>query len=229
MTTTTGILLFDDAEELDFAGPWEVLTAAAMLERFEAEKERRVGRGESELAAASGALEASRDPATWASRVVTIAESARPQRCAKGMRVLPDHTFADAPALDVIVVPGGQGTRREVGNPALLEWLRKAGAQCRWVTSVCTGALLLHEAGFAKGRRVTTHWSFVEALRQRGDVTVLENVRYVRDGNLVTAAGVSAGIDMALWLVGQLHDPAYARRVQHYIEYHPAPPYPAEV
>ena len=229
MATTTGILLFDNAEELDFAGPWEVLTAAAMLERFEAEKERRVGRGESELAAASGALEASRDPATWASRVVTIAESARPQRCAKGMRVLPDHTFADAPALDVIVVPGGQGTRREVNNPALLDWLRKAGAQCRWVTSVCTGALLLHEAGFAKGRRVTTHWSFVEALRQRGDVTVLENVRYVRDGNLVTAAGVSAGIDMALWLVGQLHDPAYARRVQHYIEYHPAPPYPAEV
>jgi transcriptional regulator GlxA family with amidase domain len=229
MTTTTGILLFDDAEELDFAGPWEVLAAAAMLERVEAEKASRVARGESEPAATAGALAASRDPATWASRVVTIAESARPQRCAKGMRVVPDHRFADAPALDVIVVPGGMGTRREVGNPALIEWLRKAGAQCRWVTSVCTGALLLHEAGFARGKRVTTHWSFVEQLRQRGDVTVLENVRYVRDGNVVTAAGVSAGIDMALWLVGQLHDPAYARRVQHYIEYHPAPPYPAEV
>jgi transcriptional regulator GlxA family with amidase domain len=94
---------------------------------------------------------------------------------------------------------------------------------------VCTGALLLHEAGFARGRRVTTHWSFVEPLRQRGDVTVLDHVRYVRDGNVVTAAGVSAGIDMALWLVGQLHDPAFARRVQHYIEYHPSPPYAAEV
>jgi transcriptional regulator GlxA family with amidase domain len=229
MTTTTGILLFDDAEELDFAGPWEVFTAAAMLECFEAEKASRLERGEADLAATAAAFEASRDRERWASRVVTIAQSERPQRCAKGMRVVPDHTFVNAPALDVVVVPGGQGTRREVGNPALVEWLRKAGAQCRWVTSVCTGALLLHEAGFAKGRRVTTHWSFVETLRQRGDVTVLEKVRYVRDGNLVTAAGVSAGIDMALWLVGQLYDPAFARRVQHYIEYHPAPPYAAEV
>ncbi|HET6304594.1 MAG TPA: DJ-1/PfpI family protein, partial [Myxococcota bacterium] len=183
----------------------------------------------SELAATAAAFEASRDRDRWASRVVSNAQSERPQRCAKGMRVVPDHSFANAPALDVVVVPGGQGTRREVGNPALVEWLRKTGAQCRWVTSVCTGALLLHEAGFAKGKRVTTHWSFVETLRQRGDVTVLEKVRYVRDGNLVTAAGVSAGIDMALWLVGQLHDPAFARRVQHYIEYHPAPPYAAEV
>jgi transcriptional regulator GlxA family with amidase domain len=229
MATTTGILLFDDAEELDFAGPWEVFTAAAMIETSDAETASRRTRGEPELAAAAAASQLSRDRSRWASRVVTLAESERPVRCAKGMRVVPDHGFANAPALDVVVVPGGWGTRREVANPALIEWLRKAGAECRWVTSVCTGALLLHEAGFAKGRRVTTHWSFVEQLRQRGDVTVLEQVRYVRDGNLVTAAGVSAGIDMSLWLVGQLHDPAFARRVQHYIEYHPAPPYAAEV
>jgi transcriptional regulator GlxA family with amidase domain len=229
MATTTGILLFDDAEELDFAGPWEIFTAAAMLEASEAERELRLARGESELAAAAAALDASRERERWTSRVVTVAERERPVRCAKGMRVLPDHDFASAPALDVVVVPGGWGTRREVGNAALVEWLRKTGAGCRWVTSVCTGALLLHEAGFAKGRRVTTHWSFVEALRQRGDVTVLEHVRYVRDGNLVTSAGVSAGIDMALWLVGQLHDPAFARRVQHYVEYQPSPPYAAEV
>jgi transcriptional regulator GlxA family with amidase domain len=229
MATTTGILLFEDAEELDFAGPWEVFTAAAMIETSDAETASRRTRGEPELAAAAAASQVSRDRSRWASRVVTLAESERPVRCAKGMRVVPDHGFANAPALDVVVVPGGWGTRREVANPALIEWLRKAGAECRWVTSVCTGALLLHEAGFAKGRRITTHWSFVEQLRQRGDVTVLEQVRYVRDGNLVTAAGVSAGIDMSLWLVGQLHDPAFARRVQHYIEYHPAPPYAAEV
>jgi transcriptional regulator GlxA family with amidase domain len=229
MATTTGILLFEDVEELDFAGPWEVFTAAAMIETSDAETASRRTRGEPELAAAAAASQVSRDRSRWASRVVTLAESERPVRCAKGMRVVPDHGFANAPALDVVVVPGGWGTRREVANPALIEWLRKAGAECRWVTSVCTGALLLHEAGFAKGRRVTTHWSFVEQLRQRGDVTVLEQVRYVRDGNLVTAAGVSAGIDMSLWLVGQLHDPAFARRVQHYIEYHPAPPYAAEV
>ena len=113
-------------------------------------------------------------------------------------------------------------------DAVLLAWLKQAAAPCTWVTSVCTGALLLHEAGPARGRRVTTHWGFVSALRERGDVTVLERVRYVRDGNLVTAAGVSAGIDMALWLVGQLRDPDFARRVQHYIEYEPAPPYAAE-
>ena len=111
----------------------------------------------------------------------------------------------------------------------LLEWLAKTAARCRWVTSVCTGSLLLHAAGPARGKRVTTHWGFIEGLRKRGDVTVLDDVRYVRNGNLVTAAGVSAGIDMALWLVGQLHDPETARKVQRYIQYAPAPPYTAEV
>jgi transcriptional regulator GlxA family with amidase domain len=97
------------------------------------------------------------------------------------------------------------------------------------VTSVCTGALLLHEAGFARGKRVTTHWAFVESLRARGEVTVLEGRRYVRDGNVVTSAGVSAGIDMTLWLVGQVHGVDHARAVQKAIEYEPAPPYSAEV
>ena len=103
--------------------------------------------------------------------------------------MLPDHTFADAPRLDIVLVPGGQGTRREVDNPVVIDWLRTVGARCTWVTSVCTGALLLHEAGFAQGKRVTTHWSFIETLRARGDVTVLEDTRYVRDGNLVTGNG----------------------------------------
>lgn len=197
-TTTIGILLFDDAEELDFVGPWEVLASAAM--------------------AKPGAL-----------RVVTIAERAEPVRCAKGMRVLADHGFEDAPVLDVVLVPGGMGTRREVDNPVLIDWLRKVGAGCRWVTSVCTGSLLLHGAGFTAGRRITTHWAFVKTLRERAtEATVLDDVRYVRDGNVVTAAGVSAGIDMSLWLVGQLFDPATARLVQRYIQYEPSPPYAAE-
>jgi len=199
MAITTGILLFPDVEELDFAGPWEVLTSAAAF-----------GPGQGD-------------------RVVTIAEREEPVRAAKGLRVLPDHDFADAPPLDVLLVPGGIGTRREVGNAALIDWLGKAAASCRWVTSVCTGTLLLHEAGLARGRRVTTHWAFAKTLRERGDVEVLEHVRYVRDGNLVTAAGVSAGIDMALWLVGQLHGAEHARNVQRYIQYDPAPPYAAEV
>jgi len=197
MAITTGILLFPDAEELDFVGPWEVFTMAKGVRPED--------------------------------RVVTIAQTREPVRCAKGLRVLPDHSFDDAPKLDVVLVPGGQGTRREVNNPALIEWLRKTGAQCQWVTSVCTGTLLLHEAGFAKGRRVTTHWTFIEQLRARGDVEVLERIRYVRDGNVVTSAGVSAGIDMALWLLGQIHGVTVARQVQRFMEYDPAPPYAAEV
>jgi transcriptional regulator GlxA family with amidase domain len=196
MGITTGVLIFNDAEELDFVGPWEVFTMARLFAPDD--------------------------------RVVTIAETREPVRAAKGLRVLPDHTFADAPDLDVVLVPGGIGTRREVGNPVLIDWLRKAGARSTWVTSVCTGSLLLHEAGFANGRRITTHWGFVKTLRERG-ADVLENVRYVRDGNLVTAAGVSAGIDMALWLVGQIHGVPAARQVQRAMEYDPAPPYTAEV
>jgi len=162
--------------------------------------------------------------------VVTLAERADPVRCAKGMRVIPDHTFADAPALDVVLVPGGQGTRREVDNPRAIGWLREIAPSLRWVTSVCTGSLLLCEAGFATGRRVTTHWAFVEDLRKRyPDVEVLADVRYVRDGNVCTAAGVSAGIDLALWLTGQIWGIDTARKTQRAMEYDPAPPYAAEV
>jgi transcriptional regulator GlxA family with amidase domain len=197
MGITTGILLFDDAEELDFAGPWEVFTMAARKQQGD--------------------------------RVVTIAQQPGPVRCAKGLRVIPDHAFSDAPELDVVVVPGGQGTRREVDNPVLLEWLRKTAARCRFTTSVCTGSLLLLGAGLAAGKRITTHWAFLDALRERGGATVVGDVRYVRDGNLVTAAGVSAGIDMSLWLVGQLYDVPHARNVQRLMQYDPAPPYAADV
>jgi len=163
-------------------------------------------------------------------RVVTIAERAGPVACAKGMRVLPDHTLGDAPEIDVVLVPGGIGTRREVDNPVVIDWLRKIAPRLDWVTSVCTGALLLCGAGFATGRRVTTHWAFIDDLRKRyPDVEVLADVRYVRDGNLCTAAGVSAGIDLALWLTGQIWGIDTARKTQRAMEYDPAPPYAAEV
>jgi transcriptional regulator GlxA family with amidase domain len=196
--TTIGILLFEDAEELDFVGPWEVFTMAA--------KQR------SDI------------------RALTLAERAEPVRCAKGMRVIPDASLADTPALDVVLVPGGIGTRREVDNPTVIDWLARTAPSAQWITSVCTGSLLLCEAGLARGRRVTTHWAFVETLRKRyPDTEVLERVRYVRDERLCTAAGVSAGIDMALWLAGQLWGVATARNTQRAMEYDPAPPYTAEV
>ena len=161
-----------------------------------------------------------------ADTAVLIAESADPVRCAKGLRVLPDHTPADHPALDVLLVPGGVGTRREVANPALIGWIAGVGAE--WITSVCTGSLLLHEAGHARGRRVATHHSFEDELEARGDITVVRDARYVVDGNLVTSQGVSAGIDMALWLVGRLHGRDHSRAVRRNIQYDPAPPYLAD-
>ena len=192
-----GILIFDDAEELDFAGPWEVFKMA-------------------------------REAKPDAFELVLIAERDAPVRCRGGMRVLPDTTIANCPSLDVLLVPGGQGTRREVENRVLLDWIAKIAATAQWVTSVCTGAMLLTAAGPARGKKVTTHWNFVKALRERGEASeVLDNFRYVRDGNVVTSAGVSAGIDMALWLIGQWHGAEFARGVQRFMEYDPAPPYAA--
>jgi len=200
VTLKIGILIFDDAEELDFVGPWEVFTMAN-------EMAKRMGR------------EAPHE-------VVLVAERDAAVRCAKAMRVLPDTVTSECRALDVLLVPGGQGTRREVNNKALLDWIAAVAKTAKWVTSVCTGAMLLTASGPAKGKRVTTHWAFVETLRARNEAAeVVANYRYVRDGNVVTAAGVSAGIDMALWLVGEWHGPDFARTVQRGMEYDPAPPY----
>jgi transcriptional regulator GlxA family with amidase domain len=202
--TTYGLLIFPDAEELDFVGPWEVFTASAMARKLDGD-----GDGEGD-------------------RAVLIAQSLDPVRCHKGLRVLPDHTLDDHPPLDVVLVPGGIGTRAEAGNQVLLDWLAAAGETAEWATSVCTGALLLVASGLARDKRVATHWSFEDALEKRGDCTVVRNARWVQDGKIVTSQGVSAGIDMALWLIGQLHGVDHARTVQRYIQYQPAPPYAAD-
>ncbi|MFP6697609.1 MAG: DJ-1/PfpI family protein [Alphaproteobacteria bacterium] len=192
--TTIGILFFENTEELDAVGPWEVFTMAA----------------------------AQRDEI----KVVSISERGGTVKCSKGLRIVMDHSFADAPKLDVLLVPGGMGTRTEVDNPELLAWIAAVAPDCQWVTSVCTGSYLLAEAGPAAGKRITTHWGAIDMVRQRGKAgEVLENIRYVRDGNLLTSAGVSAGIDMALWLMGEMYSPEFARSVQRNMEYDPAPPY----
>lgn len=204
MALKIGILVFDGAEELDFVGPWEVFTMANEVARHQKLPEPH--------------------------HVFLVAERDAPIRCAKGMRVLPDALTAQTPSLDVLLIPGGQGTRREVDNEALLGWIAAVSAKATWITSVCTGAVLLTAAGPAKGKRVTTHRGFIEELRARGEAAeVLSRYRYVRDGNVVTAAGVSAGIDMALWLTGQIHGPEFARAVQRVMEYDPAPPYAASI
>jgi transcriptional regulator GlxA family with amidase domain len=196
--TTYGLLVFEDAEELDFVGPWEVFNVSARL----------------------------RDGADTA---VLVAEHSGPVRCSKGLRVLPDHTLDDHPPLDVLHVPGGRGAREvQVHNPVVTDWIGKTAERAAWVHGVCTGTFLLHAAGPARGRRVATHWSREDTLEALGDVTVVRDVRYVVDGNLVTSQGVSAGIDSALWLVGRLHGRDHARAVRRHIQYDPAPPYLAD-
>jgi transcriptional regulator GlxA family with amidase domain len=162
-----------------------------------------------------------------ADTVVLIAESRDPITGDRGMRVLPDHTVDNHPPLDVLLVPGGDG-KREVANPVLVDWVRRTAATVDWVTSVCVGSFLLHEAGPARDRRVATHRLYEDRLEARGRVTVVRDARYVVDGNLVTSQGVTAGIDLALWLVGRLHGRDHARAVRRHLQYDPAPPYLAD-
>ncbi len=129
----------------------------------------------------------------------------------------------DAPPAHVLVVPGGNATSALNSEP-LVRFIRRAAAEAEYVASVCTGAFLLHRAGVLEGRRATTHWGAMERLKRLDGVTAVKE-RWVRDGNVVTAAGVSAGIDMALYVVGVLKGPAAARAVQLYMEYDPDLPY----
>lgn len=156
--------------------------------------------------------------------VLTVAEEPGEVRCAKGLRVIAEHGFASCPAPDLVVVPGGRGTRTEVDNPRLIDFIRRR-ANTALTASVCTGAFLLARAGLLAGRRATTHWGSMDRLRALEGIRVVEE-RWVDEGRVVTASGVSAGIDMALHLVGRLWGPETARRVQKGIEYFPAPPYP---
>ena len=200
--TTYGLLIFDGAEALDVVGPWQVFASSAAVRAREN---------------------------AGADSVVTIAERPGHIHCNKGpLQILPNHTFDDHPPLDVLLVPGGARMERQETNPVVLEWIQKVAAQVDWVTSVCQGAGLLYAAGPARGRRVATDWEFEDELEARGDITVVRDARYVVDGNLVTSQGVSAGIDMALWLIGRLHGRPHSRFVRRKIQYEPAPPYMAD-
>ena len=192
-----GILLFDDVEVLDFCGPFEVFSVAAGL----------------------GAGSGGESPFT----VFTLGERAGLVRAAGGLKVQPDYSINDHPPIDLLLVPGGWGTRREVDNPRLIDWIRAQDAQTTLTTSVCTGAFLLGRAGLLEGHRVTTHWGSIERLRRAfPGVTVLDNVRFVDDGKIVTSAGISAGIDMALHLVARLQGEGLANQTARQMEYTPA-------
>ncbi|MCC5874403.1 MAG: DJ-1/PfpI family protein [Gammaproteobacteria bacterium] len=153
-------------------------------------------------------------------RCLIVAEHARPVICAKGLSVNPDVTFADCPQLDCLLIPGGEGTWREVDNVTLTGFVAKQAAGAQAMLSVCTGSFVLHAAGLLSGRRATTHWGSLDRLRELGDVTVVEE-RFVRDGHVWTAAGVSAGIDLMLAFIADQAGEETAGKVQFYAEYYP--------
>jgi transcriptional regulator GlxA family with amidase domain len=188
---TIAVALWDGVEELDFAGPYEVLTAWARM---------------------------SETPIS----VRTVAASPEAVRCSHDLKVVPDATWDDVGKLGLLVLPGGD-TGPLQGDESFLERMRNLAGGGTLMTSVCTGALVYGKAGLLDGRRATTHWGALDRLADLG-VDVDRDARFVDTGDVVTAAGVSAGIDMALHLVARLESVERAQEVRRYIQYDPQPP-----
>ena len=154
-------------------------------------------------------------------RCLMVAQTREPVVCAKGMSINPHVAFDECPPLDYLLVPGGEGTRQQVDNATLVRFVADQAKGCQAVLSVCTGAFILHRAGLLSGRRATTHWSSLSRLADLGNVEVVQE-RVVRDGNIWTAAGVSAGIDLALAFIESVAGEAVAGKVQFGAEYYPS-------
>lgn len=195
MSTRISLICFDDMEELDLVGPWEVLRMW-------------------QLQYPDDGVE-----------VFTASLDAETVTCAKGMRIVTDMAAADIGEVDVMLLPGGRGTRALLKRESALEFVRAYSSSGTLMTSVCTGSLVYAAAGILENRPATTYWSAIELL-QSLDPTIetRPNDRWVDSGEVITAAGVSAGIDMALHLVARLHSTERARDVKRDIQYDPAPP-----
>jgi transcriptional regulator GlxA family with amidase domain len=190
-----GILIFPDVEVLDFCGPFEVFSVTRLNEELRRE-----------------------DVSPF--EVLVIAERAGTVVTTGGLKVTPDHTLETCPSLDILVVPGGWGTRAEVKNDRLLAWIKARAAQVETLTSVCTGSMLLGQVGLLDGRHATTHWRSLQRMREAFPaVTVEEKLHVVEDGNVLTSAGISAGIDMALRVVARYHGETVARNTARNMEY----------
>ena len=194
-TKRVGILIFPQVEVLDFCGPFEVFSVT----RLDEERRRE-------------------EPSPF--EVLLVAESTEPVVATGGLRVIPDAPIDACAPLHVLVVPGGRGTRSEIKNQRLLEWIADRGKTVETLTSVCTGAMLLGQAGLLDGRRATTHWRSLPWMRETfPTVTVEEKLHVVEDGHVLTSAGISAGIDMALRVVARYHGDAIARATARHMEY----------
>jgi transcriptional regulator GlxA family with amidase domain len=190
-----GILVFPEVEVLDFCGPFEVFSVTRLNEERRRE-----------------------EPSPY--EVILIAERKETVVATGGLKVVPDDSLDDCPPLDVLVVPGGWGTRREMTNDRLITWVAERGRQVTTLTSVCTGSLLLGKAGLLDGKRATTHWRVLEDMRRLfPSVDVIEDQHVVEEGYMITSAGISAGIDMALRVVARQHGDAVARATARFMEY----------
>ena len=190
-----GILVFPEVEVLDFCGPFEVFSVT----RLDEERRRQE----------SSPYE-----------VLIVAEHPNVVVATGGLKVVPDRSIDDCPPLDVLVVPGGWGTRREMSNARLIGWLSERSHEVTTLTSVCTGSLLLGKAGLLDGKQATTHWRVLDEMRGLFPaVDVIADQHVVDQGNLFTSAGISAGIDMALLVVARHHGDAVARATARYMEY----------
>ena len=195
--TNVGILIFDGVEVLDFCGPFEVFSLAI-----------------------KPGMDTYPDNALY--KVHTVAETAASIRTVGGMEVVPTCTIDDHPEFEIIVVPGGIGTRAIYQDrPRVIDWIAGQAAADVTTTSVCTGAALLAKAGVLTGKRSTTHWASIGRLRElHPETTVLDDLRVVDEGKIVTSAGVSAGIDMALHVVARMHGQEAAAATARQMEYH---------
>lgn len=192
MKKTVAIVLFPEVEVLDFAGPFEVFAVTDELRGYD----------------------------TF--HVITVAETSAPIRARNGLRVLPDHTIATCPKPDLLIIPGGFGTRALLKNEPVLAWLRTQAASAELVMSVCTGAFLLAKLGLLDGLRATTHHECLDDLRALAPAAILDaTVRFHDNGKFLTAAGISAGIDCSLHVVARLLGPATAADTARYMEYTP--------
>jgi len=190
-----GIVLFENIEVLDFSGPFEVFSVT----RLDEERRRE-------------------EPSPF--EVLLVAEKNDPVVTTGGMKVIPDHTFESCPKIDILVVPGGWGTRKELKNPTMLNWLRIRASEVETLTSVCTGSMLLGFAGLLDGHHATTHWRSLDWMRESfPSVTVAYDKHVVEDGRIITSAGISAGIDMALKVVERYCGEDIARATARHMEY----------
>jgi transcriptional regulator GlxA family with amidase domain len=190
-----GILIFPDVEVLDFAGPFEVFSVTRMSE------ERRYS-----------------EPSPF--QVFLVAEREGPVVAVGGLRLLPEYAIANCPPLDILVVPGGWGTRAQENNATLIQWIRDRGSRVETLTSVCTGSFLLGKAGLLDGRQATTHWRSLDRMSDSfPSVAVERSLHVVEAGSVFTSAGISAGIDMALRVVARYYGEGVARATSRHMEY----------